>query len=385
MQTPKRIVVIAGEESGDMHAAAFIRELKQRHTNLEISGIGGQHMEDAGVTLVSDLARYGTTGLSEVIRNLPIIRRAFHRMKAHLQAQKPDLLVMVDFPGFNLRLLKFAKQTLGIRILYYISPQIWAWKPNRIQLIRAYVDKMAVILPFEKALYERAGVPVAFVGHPLMDKILANQDTAALKAMLGLPHDKRLLAILPGSRVNEIERLMPVLRDSAIKLTQAYPDVHVVIPVARTINPELIQSHLKNSTLPYTLIKEQAVETVYCSDYVVVASGTASLECALLTKPMCIVYKVSWLTYFAACKLIRIKFIGLCNLLQQQMIVPELLQYDCNVVELYKTVTDLMTNTDTSSRMVSRLQQLKQSLSAQSADFTISQLIEHEMNLIHQT
>ncbi|MDP3705084.1 MAG: lipid-A-disaccharide synthase [Legionellaceae bacterium] len=379
MQQPKRIVIIAGEESGDVHAASFVRELKERNPNLEISGIGGQHMHDAGVTLISDLARFGVTGLSEVIRHARVIRRAFQDIKAHLQTHKPDLLVLVDYPGFNLRLAKFAKRRLGIRVLYYISPQIWAWKANRIHTIRAYVDKMAVILPFEKKLYEQAGVPVSFVGHPLVDKIPVDQDIPTLKSKLDLPQNKRLIAILPGSRTNEIEHLMPVLRDTAIKLMNEHADLHFVIPVARTINPAVIQSYLSNTVLPYTLIKEQAVETIYCSDFAIVASGTASLECALLIKPMCIIYKGSWLSYLAACKLIRVKFLGLCNLLQNQMIVPELLQYDCNPLEISRAITDLMTNPDVSNRMIRRLQHLKNTLSIQQADFTISSLIEHEL------
>lgn len=380
MPQPKRIVVIAGEESGDMHAASFVRELRQRNPDLEFSGIGGQHMQDAGVTLISDLARFGVTGLSEVIRHARVIRRAFQDIKAHLQTQKPDLLVLVDYPGFNLRLAKFAKRKLGIRIVYYISPQIWAWKASRIHTIRAHVDKMAVILPFEKTLYEQAGVPVSFVGHPLVDKILIEQDVVALKAKLGLPQQKRLIAMLPGSRTNEIEHLMPVLRDTAIKLMHEHSDLHFVIPVARTINPAIIQAYLLNTSLSYTLTKEQAVEAVYCSDFAVVASGTASLECALLTKPMCIIYKGSWLSYIAACKLIRVKFLGLCNLLQNQMIVPELLQYDCNPLEISRSITELMTNSDLSNRMITRLQHLKHSLSIQQADFTITSLIEHEIS-----
>lgn len=200
MQPVKRLVVIAGEESGDMHAASFIHLLKGRHSNLEISGIGGKHMQDAGALLISDLARFGVTGLSEVLKHLRVIRRAFKDIKAHLIANKPDLLVLVDYPGFNLRLARFAKNVLGIRIVYYVSPQIWAWKANRIHAIKACVDHMAVILPFEKKLYEDAGVPVSFVGHPLVNTVIPCDDMQAMRQMLGLPQDKRIIALLPGSR-----------------------------------------------------------------------------------------------------------------------------------------------------------------------------------------
>ncbi len=362
-----------------MHAASFVRQLKARHPNLEISGIGGRHMQDAGVHLISDLARFGVTGLSEVVRHFLVIRRAFNDIKAHLTANKPDLLVLVDYPGFNLRLAKFAKEVLGIRILYYISPQIWAWKAGRINTIRDCIDHMAVILPFEKQIYERAGVSVSFVGHPLVDTVKDCDDIAATRKHLGLPQNKRLVAMLPGSRIHEIERLMPVLRDTANQLNRQFDDLHFVIPVAGTINPDVIKLYFSNTTLPYTLINSKAVETVACSDCVVVASGTASLECALLAKPMCIIYKASYITALAASRLIKVKYLGLCNLLQNEMIAPELLQLDCNAHELTRVMIDLLNNDDVKQRMISKLQQLKRSLSNQSADCTITALIEDKL------
>jgi lipid-A-disaccharide synthase len=371
----KRIVVIAGEESGDLHAAAFIRELMGKQKNLHISGIGGKHMQEAGVTLISDLARFGVTGLSEVIRHARVIRRAFHDIKAHLSETKPDLLILVDYPGFNLRLAKYAKQVLGLRVLYYISPQIWAWKAKRIHTIKAYVDHMAVILPFEKALYEQAGVPVSFVGHPLVETVHHDEDHATTREGLGLPTDKRLIALLPGSRTHEIERHMPVLRDTALNLVGRQCDLHFVIPVAGTIDPAIIQSYFKNTPLPYTLIHGQAMKTVSASDCVVVASGTASLECALLAKPMCIIYKASVLTYIAAMKLIHVKYLGLCNLLKNAMIVPELLQYDCNASELSRAVLELLNDDEMKQRMISRLNQLKLTLSAHGADCSVTDII----------
>lgn len=376
MQQIKHVVIVAGEESGDQHAAAFVRQLKINHSDIHISGIGGQHMEDAGVHLVDNLARFGVTGISEVIRNIRVLRQVFLNIKAHLKESKPDLLILVDCPGFNLPLAKFAKRTLGIQILYYISPQIWAWKAGRIKLIKECVDQMAVIFPFEKKLYEQAGVPVAFVGHPLVEKVIACPDVKIAREQLGLPQNKRLIALLPGSRAHEIERHMPVMRDTAKLLVHQYDDLHFVIPVAGTLKPALIKSYFADTTIPYTLIEGKAIETVSCSDCVVVASGTASLECALLEKPMCIIYKASLLTYMAASKFIRVKYLGLCNLLQNEMVVPELLQYDCNPVELTRMVTDLLDNPEVSHRMQQRLKKIRISLSAQQADNTINTVIE---------
>ncbi|WED44192.1 lipid-A-disaccharide synthase [Legionella cardiaca] len=382
MPSNKKIVIIAGEESGDKHAANLVHQLLAENPNLEISGIGGRHMQEAGVHLISDLARFGVTGLTEVVRHLKVIKKAFNAIKLHLQATKPDLLILVDYPGFNLRLAKFAKQELGIRILYYISPQIWAWKPNRIETIRANIDRMAVILPFERDIYQKAGVPVSFVGHPLVEKISPCLDAEKTRTNLGLPTNKRLIAMLPGSRNNEIEKHLPVLIKTAKILSQEHENLHFVLPIAGSLKPEFVTSYFNNSNLQISFILGKATDVVACSDCVVVASGTASLECALLEKPMCIIYKASLLSYIAATKVIRVKYLGLCNLLKNEMVVPELLQYDCNARELSRMLTQLLTDNDTINRMITRLKQLKHSLSGPQADCSLSELVKQELNLI---
>lgn len=382
MSPAKHIVIIAGEESGDMHAAVLAQQLRAWDDNLKISGIGGRHMQEANVQLISDLARFAVTGISEVIRHLRVLKKGFKAIKAHLQAVKPDLLILVDYPGFNLRLAKFAKQKLGIRILYYISPQIWAWKANRIEIIRACVDHMAVILPFEKTLYQQAGVPVSFVGHPLVDKMLPYTDTDIknIRANLNLPAEKRLIAMLPGSRNNEIERHMPVLLATAEMLSQQQDDIHFVIPIAGSLNPDLVKEYFAKSKVKVSFVLGQAREVVACSDCAVVASGTASLECALLEKPMCIIYKSSLISYIAAMKLIKVKYLGLCNLLQNKMVVPELLQYDCNAIELTHTLNELLSNTEVKERMLKRLKHLKHSLSSEQTDCSLLTLVKAEIN-----
>ncbi|MBA2711110.1 MAG: lipid-A-disaccharide synthase [Tatlockia sp.] len=378
MQEIKRIVIVAGEESGDIHAASFIRRLKNQNTNFEFTGIGGKHMAEAGVLLISDLARYGVTGFTSVFRNLLVIRKAFYAIKSHLEKTKPDLLILVDYPGFNLRLAKVAKK-MGIRILYYISPQIWAWKEKRIDTIRACIDRMAVILPFEKVIYEKAKVPVSFVGHPLMEKINHCKDIISARHGLQLPVDKRLVAMLPGSRLNEIEKHMPVLVAAAERLSQKCLDLHFVIPIAGSLDPSTVKRYFKKSKVSISFIEGKATEVVACSDCAVVSSGTASLECALLEVPMCIIYKGSGLSYYIAMKVIKVKYLGLCNLLQNEMVVPELLQDDCNPKELTRILSDLLNNEEVIERMQKRLKKIKFSLSAEQADCTIAELIKAEL------
>lgn len=379
MQKAKHIVIIAGEESGDVHAAALIKQLKATYPDIKISGIGGSHMREAGAELISDLARFGVTGFTEVIRHLRVIRQAFEAIKKHLREQKPDLLILVDYPGFNLRLARFAKKELGIKILYYISPQIWAWKAKRIHLIKECVDQMAVILPFEKTIYEQAKVPVCFVGHPLVEKIAAVGDLNSQRELLNLSQDAQIVALLPGSRGNEIERHMPVLRDTAQLLHQRYPNLQFIIPVAGTISSEKIEHYFADTKLPVRFVAGQALNCMAAANFVIVASGTASLECALLEKPMCIIYKSSFITYLLATKLIKVKFLGLCNLLSNKMIVPEFLQYDCNAQELSSYVSQFFNDETQPKKMVAQLTSLKNSLSLEKSDCTLFQLIESEM------
>ncbi len=379
MQKSKHIVIIAGEESGDIHASVLIKQLKKSYPDIRVSGIGGKHMQEAGAELISDLARYGVTGLTEVVRYLNVIRKAFNAVKKHLEDQKPDLLILVDYPGFNLRLAKYAKKQLGLRILYYISPQIWAWKANRIHTIKECIDRMAVILPFEKSIYEKAGVPVSFVGHPLVEKMSLTPNTHNSREQLGLPLDARIFALLPGSRTHEIERHMPVLRDTAKLLYQKNPNIQFVVPMAGTIDSDLITAYFAKMNLPVTFIKGKAIECMSASDFVIVASGTASLECALLQKPMCIIYKSSFLTYHMAMLLIKVRFLGLCNLLVNKMMVPEFLQYDCNAIELYQYISNFSQDSDQPEKMVNQLSALKDSLSLNKSDCTLFELVVSEL------
>lgn len=381
MSSLKRIVIIAGEESGDHHAANIVTTLLSENPTLQFSGIGGRHMQQAGVELISDLARFGVTGFSEVLRHAFVIKKAFTAIKEHLKATKPDLLILVDYPGFNLRLAKFAKHELGLRVLYYISPQIWAWKAKRIHTIQSCVDRMAVILPFEKQIYQKANVPVSFVGHPLVNKIPDYKDLNQIRLDLGLPTDKKLVALLPGSRRNEIERHMPVLVETINQLSATMTNLHFVIPIAGTLEPERIKKYFPDSKTAISFVSGQSIEVAACSDAVVVASGTASLECALLLKPMCIIYKTSRLTYFAAKRLIKVKYIGLCNLLQNKLIAPELIQHDCNPDKLAKMVIELLNNQNMSQQMVTELAELKQSLSAEESDCSIAELVTKELKI----
>jgi len=373
---PKHIVIIAGEASGDLHAANLVKEILAKAPDTVFSGIGGTLMQEVGVKIISDLARYGVTGIVEVIKHLKVIKQAFRATQKHLQTVKPDLLILVDYPGFNLRLAKYAKQVLGLRIIYYISPQLWAWKPGRIKVIQQNIDHMAVIFPFEKTIYEDANVDVSFVGHPLTMPEAETKRSLTCEA-IHIPSTGKRLAILPGSRINEIERHLPVLFETAKKLRSIYPDLHCVIPIAKTLTPEQIKRYWHEDEVPTSFIENQkATEVANLCDAIIVASGTASLECALLAKPMCIIYKVHLITAIAAAIFLRVQYIGLCNLLSKRMIVPELLQYDCNATELTRVVSSLIdASSPLNQKVTKQLISLKKALSGDTADTSFCSLV----------
>jgi lipid-A-disaccharide synthase len=383
MEQLKNIVIVAGEESGDAHAAELIRQLKEKHPMINFSGVGGVHMQDAGAEIICHLASHGVTGLTEVIKHFKFLYQAFHQTKHHLKKHKPDMLILVDCPGFNLPLAKYAKKKLGLKVLYYISPQIWAWKAGRIHKIRQYVDHMAVIFPFEKEIYQKAAVPVSFVGHPLVKRIddfLAKQTyQSPLKT---LPKDKKIIALLPGSRNHEILRHMPVLNDTAEKLLKKDKALLFLIPKATTVKLEKIKEHISTSMQAHIkIIDEKALDIMAVSDFVIVASGTASLEAALLAKPMCIIYQSAFISYLAAAKLINIQYIGLCNILSNQMLVPELLQYDFTSENLFNEVYALISNPNKLEAMRQRLIEMKNTLSSENADCSLLQLVEKQLQL----
>lgn len=376
---PKHLVIVAGEESGDAHGATLVKTLLALDPSLKITGIGGRHLAMGGVELISDLARFGVTGSIEVLKHARVIKKAFDAIKNHLRETKPDLLLLIDYPGFNLRLAKFAKLQLNLPVIYYISPQIWAWKASRLKTVKICVDQMAVIFPFEKKLYQEANIPVSFVGHPLMHKIPANGFPASTYQTMNLPKNRPLVALLPGSRHNEISQHMPILVKTMEQLLAFNRQIHFIIPVAETLSLDAIATYITHKE-SVTLVKGQALQVAAYSDCVVVASGTASLECALLEKPLCIIYKTSRLTYMLAIQLIKVRYLGLCNLLANRMIAPELLQDDCNPDELAKMVRQLLTDDVLRARMVNDFKALKRSLSAEEADDRLPELVYRMLN-----
>ena len=320
----RRIMVIAGEASGDLHASHLVRAIGTRAPDIEFVGIGGARMKEAGVELIYDNRELAVTGFTEVLSKVRTIWQAYREVKTTLQRLRPDLLILLDFPDFNFMVGKAAKK-MGIPVVYYISPQVWAWRQGRIAVIRKMVKKILVILPFEASLYGDKGV---FVGHPLLDEIGETGPPEEIRKRYGVETASRVVALLPGSRRNEVVQLLPVMVKAAELIEKRFPGTAFLIPVAPTIGAEDIAAEIAKSPVPLIPVQEKAYDTLRIADFAVVASGTATLETAIMGTPMVILYRVSPFTFFLAKRLVKVPHIGLINMVAGERIVPELLQND---------------------------------------------------------
>lgn len=369
----KHITLIAGEASGDHHGAALVTDLKQLDSQLKFSGIGGVLMQNAGVPLLANLAQYGVVGGTEVLQHARVIYQAWKLITRFLQEQKPDLLILIDYPGFNLRLARYAKK-LNIKVLYYISPQIWAWKKHRINTIRENVTHMAVILPFETEIYRQAQVPVTYVGHPLLHSVVAKIPATEARSLFGLKANSRVIALLPGSRKKEIKKMLPIMIQAAEKLKAQYSDLEFILPLASSLTQEDLKSYLAETSLVIKIVEGQTYEVLNCSTAAMVTSGTATLETALLDVPMVILYKMSAITFALAKRIIKVNYIGLCNLLIDKSVVPELIQSQATPQRVTEEIQRYLDCDSERQKTIQQLQEVRNLLERSGQEDTIAKV-----------
>jgi lipid-A-disaccharide synthase len=300
-------------------------------------------------------------GITEVFFKLRAILKALQGLKKSIDLEKPDLVILIDFPDFNLRLAKIAHRR-GIPILYYISPQVWAWRSNRIKLIARLVKKMVVFFPFEVPLYEAAGVDVEWVGHPLLDIVKPTLSKEKALQQFGLDPNRRTVGLLPGSRIHEIERLLPPLLASAHILQEEIPDLQFVIPLAPGLSKTLLAPWMKNISVPVKVVEGFTYDVMNLSELLIAASGTVTLEGAILGKPMIIIYKVSLLSSWVARALVRLDHIGLVNLVAEKEIAPELLQKDVNPQRISDEALRILRDPILSRKMADSMGEVRQKL-----------------------
>lgn len=335
------MMIIAGEASGDMRAAELVRAIKALAPDTRLTGIGGECMQQAGVILFENITSLAVIGIVEVLKNIGTIKKVFELTLSQVDSQRPDAVILVDYPGFNLRLAKELKKR-GIKVFYYISPQVWAWREGRIEKIKTLVDRMLVLFPFEKELYAKHGMHVDYVGHPLVDEIKTDQHPDNVLRCIGLiPEGKITIGLMPGSRQKEVTRHLPSMIEAAQQLHAKNSQYQFLLLKASTISRSTLNSYLPDN-LPVKIHEGSSYNGINAMDAAIVASGTATLETALLGKPMVIIYKTSWITYAIAKAVIKIPYIGLVNVVAGRKIVPELIQNDCNAAAIATTIEQVL-------------------------------------------
>ncbi|MBU1912906.1 MAG: lipid-A-disaccharide synthase [Candidatus Omnitrophica bacterium] len=361
-----KLMIIAGEASGDLQAANLIKSLKPINPYIEIFGMGGKKMAAEGVEIIYDIIGLAVVGFFEVLKHLVTFKKIFEKLTGLLETRKPDAIILVDYPGFNLRFAKVAKEK-NIPVIYYISPQIWAWGEQRIHEIKKYVDKMVVIFGFEETLYKEAGVKVSFVGHPFLDIVKPLWKKEETIKTCHLKHDSIKIALMPGSRKKEIEKHLPAMLKACEIIQKKIPNSEFIISKIKELDQRIYNKITRRSKIKPHSLENRPYEAMDIADLVIVSSGSATLEIAIMEKPMVVIYKTSFLTWLLARNLVKIPDIGLINIVAGQRIVPELVQFDVTAKNIAKESIDILTNHKKIHEIKEHLRKVKAKLGEQGA------------------
>jgi len=377
VSAPPRVYFVAGESSGDLHGANLIRALRELRPETECAGVGGTRMAQAGMTLHHDLASEAIMGFAEVVKSLGKIRALFHATLAKLREYRPDCLVLIDYPGFNIRLAA-AAVPLGIPVVYYISPQVWAWKKNRVHTLKRVCRRMLVILPFEKAIYDEAGLDCRFVGHPLLDYLPG-------VPIEGLYRGDMTIGLLPGSRAQEIGRILPVMIETAKGIRSKHPGARFVAPCVDAARAEQVRALAGD--FPIEIDIGGAYEVLEGARFCMVASGTATVETMLYETPMVVMYRVAPVTYWLARAVVRVAHIGMVNILAGKRIVPEFVQGDADAGKVLPVALDLIADSPARAAMLEDLRAVKAALggpgaSQRAAEAVLEVIDEHRQQAL---
>ena len=378
MNSNSKILVIAGEASGDMHGAALVEELLKEDGSIQAVGIGGDKMIAAGVNTLFHIKDMAFLGMLEVLKHLPFIFKVEKGIIQLVKKEKIKLAVLIDYPGFNLRIAKKLK-SLGLKVVYYISPQIWAWRKGRIKKIRERVDKMLVVFPFEKEMYEEGNVPVEYVGHPLVERIEKYDflSRSELLNSLELDDDKEILLVLPGSRKHEIEKLLPELTKAAEKLSTNL-NMQTVIACADNLDESFLQNFANNDSIK--IVKGNTYNLLKHSKFGIIKSGTSTLEAAIFSLPFVAVYSTSKFTYELAKRLVKVNNIAMPNIIAGKEIVKEFIQDDVNAEAISNYCEKLINDKDRMNELVDNLRSVKNKLGGSGASKNAAKIILQELH-----
>jgi lipid-A-disaccharide synthase len=357
----QRLLLVAGEASGDLHGSNVAHALLAQRPSLRLLGVGGSRMRAAGVELLCDIRDLAVVGAVEALHSVRTLWRTYQMLLEQVAREPVDAVLLIDYPGFNLKLAKALAQH-GTPVLYYIAPQIWAWRPSRIQKIQRRVRKLFVILPFEAPLYQQAGIDVEFVGHPLLDLVQPTHAKADICARLDLNPSAPIIGLLPGSRHSELQYLLRLMLEAAARISAQVRDVQFILPLAETLEPAEVKDLLDATPLTVRLVQRQTYEVMQVADVLLATSGTVTLEAALLGAPMIIVYKAHLLTYLLARVVMRTPWIGLPNIIAGRSIVPELWQYAVTAENMATQVLSVLTQPEHAATMRAELARIRSQL-----------------------
>ena len=381
--TSKHVLIVAGEASGDLHGANLVRAMKKLDRDILFQGIGGDKMVIGGVEIIEHSSQMAVVGFTEVFSRANIILKSYFKLRSILKYERPDLLILIDYPGFNISLAGAAKK-FGVPVLYYISPQLWAWRSGRAKKISERVDRMAVILPFEKDFYLDMGVdiPVEYVGHPLLDQVPQNLKKDNIKKEFGIKSGDTVIGLLPGSRNEEIKKLLPDMLGAAEIISSSVDNLKCILPVAPTISPDLIDRMTGNSPLTIVTTSRGVYPVLSVSDLAYVASGTATLETAIMGVPMIITYRISPLSFRIAKRVVKVPYVGLVNLVAGEEAVPELLQEDVTPETIAEKSLEILNDIDKKTAIKDKLEKVRISLgdpgaSARTAEIAFGMMKDH--------
>ncbi len=369
-----KIMLLAGEASGDLHGAGIAAALRAMNPDVRLFGMGGAAMRREGVDILYDIADLGVIGLVEVLKNLPRLFRLRDDLAAAMDREKPDILVTIDYPGFNMRLAKIAKAK-GIRVVSYIAPSVWAWGEWRAKGVVRSVDHIASIFPFEAKLYQRYGAKVTYVGHPLLDLVGTKRNTAEARAFLKLQPQERVVLLLPGSRKQEIKSLLPLFLQAARKVAAAVPEVVFVLPLASTVADEMVQPEVQDAGVSVRLVREHLYDWMQAAESAMAASGTVTLEAALMNLPCVVTYKVNPLTYGLGKLLVKLPYISLPNIIAGRQVVPELVQNEAQPQRLAAEVLKYLQDAEHCAATHRALEEVRHKLGESGAVQRVAALI----------
>ncbi len=359
---PPRVMIVAGEASGDLHGSFLVSEMMAVHPSLHFFGIGGDKMKAAGVKLLAHAAQIGVVGISEVFSKAGAFIKIIRAIRRSLDDLKPNLVILIDFPDFNLNIVARAARKRNIKVFYYISPQVWAWREGRVEQIKKLVNRMAVILPFEVDFYARHGFAVQYVGHPLRDTVKTNLTKSEAIRQFDLAEQSTTIGLLPGSRTAEITRLLQEMLKAASLISRKIPDAQYILPLADTLDLRFVASIIEKSDIPVKIAEGRIYDVLACCDLAIVTSGTATLETGLMGVPMVIIYKVSFFSEMIGRLILSPMPIGLVNIIAGKKVAPELIQQDASGLKIASEALAILLNETKKQEMIDELAAIRAQL-----------------------